>query len=228
MQPVWRKRLMSERGGDPRDVGLLGADEGRLWLFMREPIVVSIENGDVLAETKAIEARNPPLKGAVPRTVNQYRFFDGYGLVFTTADARAWLVDVLTLAAVPWQGPGPIARETTTGPQHFARDGRWNLPLRFEVPDGVLVLQRDRIDEAGRIQVTRIAGPAERVLWSAKLPLSILQSVMPGENALVLFGRAYPEDPPPTGDRRPTAHETVISIDVKNGAMATFDLTAAH
>lgn len=114
-QPTWRRRLLTEREGNTADLGLLGADEDRLWVFVREPLVLSLATGEVLAGASAIEARNPALKGAVPRRMSHYRFFDGYGLVITTADARAWLVDVQTLATVPWQGPGPIARETAIG-----------------------------------------------------------------------------------------------------------------
>lgn len=229
VRPIWRNRIKSERGGTILNVGLLGADDGRLWLFMREPIVVSSENGEVLARTKAIEARNPPLEGVVPRAMSQYRFFEGYGLVLTTAaDARAWLLDVQTLAAVPWRGPGPIARETAIGPQHFLRDGRWNLPLRLPAPDGALVVDRDRTGKDGRLQVARIAGADGRILWNAELPLSILQSVMPGEKALVLFGRGSPRDWPAAGDSHRTAHEWLVSLDTKDGVMKTFDLTAAH
>ena len=114
-EPAWRRRLLTEREGSTADLGLLGADDDRLWVFVREPLVLSLATGEVLAGAKAIEARNPALKGAVPRRMGRYRFYDGYGLVLTAADGREWLVDVQTLASVPWQGPGPIARESAIG-----------------------------------------------------------------------------------------------------------------
>lgn len=114
-QPTWRRRLLTERESDTAELRLLGADDDRLWVLAREPLVLSLATGEVLAGAKAIEARNPELKGAVPRRMSHYRFFDGYGLVITGTDKREWLVDVQTLATVPWQGPGPIARETAIG-----------------------------------------------------------------------------------------------------------------
>lgn len=114
-QPTWRRRLATERGNSTADLGLLGADDDRLWVFVREPLALSAATGETLGGTKAIEARNPALKGAVPPQLSRYRFVDGYGLVITTADAREWLVDVQTFATVPWQGPGPFARETAIG-----------------------------------------------------------------------------------------------------------------
>ena len=114
-QPTWRRRLATERGNSIADLGLLGADDDRLWVFVREPLALSAATGETLGGAQAIEARNPALKGAVPRQLSRYRFVDGYGLVITTADAREWLADVQTFATVPWQGPGPFARETAIG-----------------------------------------------------------------------------------------------------------------
>jgi hypothetical protein len=126
-QPTWRRRLLTERGNSTADLGLLGADDDRLWVFVREPLVLSLATGETLSDTKAIEARNPALKGTVPRRMSHYRFHDGYGLVLTGADAREWLVDVQTLATVPWQGPGPIARETAIGASAASKE-RVNRP----------------------------------------------------------------------------------------------------
>lgn len=102
-------------------------------------------------------------------------------------------------------------------------------PMLMREPDGVLVLHRDRLGEEGRLRLTRVAGPGGRPVWEAALPLSVLQSVLPGPagtNALVLFGREYtPSDGAP-GDPYHDAHEQVVGVDLATGAVRAFDLTA--
>lgn len=338
-QPVWRKRLSTESGGSTLELALLGADGDRLWIFRREPLALSIEKGEVLAGAAAIEARNPALRGVLPKAVGHYRFFDGHGLALTAADARAWLLDAQTLAAVPWVGKGAVAREGAVGPAYYAPsntksfqlrgltlpnnwlgvltddeaaaiqpkplgenagamahfresmrapldlahtgpnryrfwqakveqvsaaphgwpkslpdkwgkrpyyssftpfekspeflqagllgDGRSKLPIMLKAPDSVLILHRDRIDDEGRLHVSRMAGPDGRRLWDAALPLSILQSVMPGEKSLVLFGRAYPTPLPRVGDPYHAAEEWIVALDPADGAIRTFNLSRA-
>jgi hypothetical protein len=106
-------------------------------------------------------------------------------------------------------------------------DGRSNLPILLRDPDSVLVLHRDRIDDAGRLHVARMAGPDGRVLWDAALPLSIVQSVMPGTGPLVLFGRGYVEARSDAGDPYHTAHEWLIALDTATGAVRKFNVTEA-
>lgn len=101
-------------------------------------------------------------------------------------------------------------------------DGRSELPLYLTKPDSVLILHRNRIDDAGRLHVTRIAGPDARTVWDARLPLSSVEAVMPGRDRLVLFGRER-------GDRRVQGidMEWLISIDFASGAAHTFSLSEA-
>jgi hypothetical protein len=341
-QPVWRKRFITERDGNIIGLGLLGADGDRVWLFLREPVIISAANGEVLADAKAIESRNEPLKGVLPKQMGHYQFFDGHGLVFTAADARAWMLHAQKLTATPWEPKTATPRADAVAPAYFSptsltqmqkrglllptrwlgvltddeaaavqapkpeapgerrgasaafreymrappdlshagpkryrlwhakvkqisaapagwskelpdnwgkrpyysdftvfekspeflqagllSDGRSNLPLLPTAPDSVLVLHRDRIDEDGRLHVTRIAGPDARVLWDAALPLSLLHSVMPGKNALVLFGRAYLPDRPRPGDPYHSAHEWVIALDTASGAVRAFNVSEA-
>jgi hypothetical protein len=337
-QPAWRKRLVTGRGTSIFDYALWGADGDRIWMFMREPQVRAAANGDLIADASVIEARNPQLKGVLPRQTTHYQFFDQYGLAFTAADARAWLLDGQTLAAVSWPNktiaPKPSAvapprsagssitvfqkrglllprdwlgvlteEEAATlnaeakvpgaepgerrgalaaymeyamappdlthdGPKRYRlwrakveqisaaplgwpkelpdkwgkrnryssfspfekspeflqagllSDGRSALPLYLTNPDSVLVLHRNRIDNLGRLHVTRIAGPDARTVWDAPLPLSSMESVMPGRERLVLFGRER-------GDPRTTEAEWLITIDLASGAMQTFSVSGA-
>ena len=337
-QPAWRKRLVTEHGTNIFNYALWGADGDRILMFMHEPQVRAVTNGDLIADASVIEARNPQLKGVLPRQTTHYQFFDQYGLAFTAADARAWLLDGQTLAAASWPNkaiaPKPSAvapprsasssitvfqkrglllprdwlgvlteEEAATlnaeakvpgaepgerrgalaaymeyarappdlthdGPKRYRlwrakveqvsaaplgwpkelpdkwgkrnrysnfsplekspeflqagllSDGRSTLPLYLTQPDSVLVLHRDRIDNPGRLHVTRIAGPDGRTVWDAALPLSTVECVMPGRERLVLFGRER-------GDPRTTASEWLIAIDLASGATQTFSVSSA-
>lgn len=119
MQPAWRRRLLTERHGVRSQLALLGADGDRLWLFVRQPIVVSATDGGVMGNAERIEARNPPLAGVLPRDSGFYKFFAGHGLVLTSADARAWRIDAATLEAKPWLPQSSKPRDSLVAPPYF-------------------------------------------------------------------------------------------------------------
>ncbi len=119
-QPSWRKRLVTNSGVNIFDYALWGADGDRLWTFIREPQVRAAANGDVIADAAAIEARNPPLQGVLPRQTSHYRFFDQYGLAVTAADARAWLLDGQTLAAASWPDKSITPKPSVVAPARSA------------------------------------------------------------------------------------------------------------
>ncbi len=104
--------------------------------------------------------------------------------------------------------------------------------LWYRAPDSVLVLHHDKLGEAGRLAIARVAGPAGRVVWNATLPLAELNSVLRGEQDLVLLG----SEPPPPADavapeKAPSdvaaelPHQQLVRIAVADGAAASFDLT---
>ena len=91
-------------------------------------------------------------------------------------------------------------------------------------PDSVLVLHSDRLGEEGVLHLTRVAGPVGDVLWEAKLPLSYLQSVLPGDKWVVLYGGQFtpPLDDHPR-DPMHTALQRLISIDLETGQQYLHD-----
>lgn len=99
-KPEWRRRLRTyEDRGDLRHE-ILGADGGTLWLFVREPLAVSLRDGVLLADGAEIEEVNPPLRG---KRVDEdgYVAFGAQGLQLTLSDSTQWVVDGDTLAAMP-------------------------------------------------------------------------------------------------------------------------------
>jgi hypothetical protein len=99
-QPSWRRRLRSyEDRGDLMHT-ILGADASTLWLFIREPLAVSLADGAILADGARLEALNPALAG---QRVDQAGFvaFGAQGLQLTLSDSTQWAVDGKTLRAQP-------------------------------------------------------------------------------------------------------------------------------
>ncbi|MEO8460863.1 MAG: PA2928 family protein [Dokdonella sp.] len=98
------------------------------------------------------------------------------------------------------------------------------IPLWYRNPDSVIVLHVDKLGEAGRLQLTRIAGPRGAVVWQTPLPFVSLESVMRGENDLVLWGKG----PDSAGDHK--SGETVTlwkmtRIDTQTGKTIALDMT---
>src|SRR6185503_1394670 len=79
---------------------ILGADRTTLWLFIREPIAVSLRDGALLGDGVRIEAANPALAG---KRVDQdgYVAFGAQGLQLTLSDSTQWVVDGETFHAQP-------------------------------------------------------------------------------------------------------------------------------
>jgi hypothetical protein len=99
------------------------------------------------------------------------------------------------------------------------------VPFWYRDPDSVLVLHVDRLGEAGRLQLSRMAGPRGAKVWQASLPFTALASVMHRETDLVLLGHE-----PATGAARSAAdaitHHKLVRLDVASGKLHVLDLTA--
>lgn len=105
------------------------------------------------------------------------------------------------------------------------RDEKTSRLLLEPNPDSVFVLHRDRLGEQGRLQLTRVAGPAGRVVWHAALPLSVLQCVMGGSKSVVLYGAEFrpPQDDRPR-DPLHDAREMLVAVDLATGALGAHDV----
>lgn len=89
-KPVWRQRLVDERGGVNMGRLILGAQAGVLWMLDGKQLVgLNLSDGARAFDATSLEAANPALKGLMPTEERYYRF-DGTGLTFTAADGRLW------------------------------------------------------------------------------------------------------------------------------------------
>jgi len=95
-------------------------------------------------------------------------------------------------------------------------------------PDSVFILHRDRLGQDGKLFLARVASPEGKILWNTALNLSILQTIMPDDQSLLLFGRRYPTKAPnvdQSGDPYQAAHEILIALDWATGTLKSFDFS---
>ena len=106
-------------------------------------------------------------------------------------------------------------------------DGEREQALWYRQPDSVLVLHYDKLGQSGRLQLTRVSGPAGKPVWNAALPMDELQSVMHKDNALLLLG-SEPSAPAPANKKSEDEgpHLKLARVDVVTGQATALDLTA--
>ncbi len=102
---LWKTRLLTLKdkdGGHTADARLLGQEGNVVWLYLNDQAVaVSSKDGSKLADSQSIEARNPALRGLIPKELKFYVFDNG--LVITTADSRRYKVRLPDYTAEPYQ-----------------------------------------------------------------------------------------------------------------------------
>lgn len=96
-------------------VEILGASNGKAWVFMGEPMAFDPFTLATVADLDAFEEKNPPLKGRFPLERRYYRFDPAdSNLYFTANDGSAWMLDSKTLLATPHESDdsgSPAERE---------------------------------------------------------------------------------------------------------------------
>lgn len=111
------------------------------------------------------------------------------------------------------------------GDARVAPGGSRTGPLRTADPDGVLVLHRARVDQAGLLRLTRadLADGASR--WTTELPLSLVKTVLPGERTLALYGKRYqPPAGDAVGDPYNDASDVLVVVELASGRAQAWNM----
>lgn len=126
-------------------------------------------------------------------------------------------------SAVAIKDPKPLPESPEFINAGLLQDGRCcsDRPILLSKPDSVLVLHKDRLGEGSRFRLTRVSGPLGKPLWSAELPATALDAVMPGERSTVIAGRR--DEPPLYGrDRRPESVDQLMAVDNATGRVSVY------
>ena len=216
--PLSRQRLRAEKPDSTSPSAILRAEAGSLWIKLPEGAVA-------IPITPTPNAITPAYY-----TQNSTYLFRHRGLKMPTRwlglldDSEASLLRDKNQMYPNLERPAPRklwgarvnnGTHTALSPltAEFQNPGLLGInsqPLLLHNPDSVLIHHQDR-------QLTRIAGPAGNAVWTAQLPFTIIQSVLPGGQSLAFLG-AQP------GPENTTQH-FVTAIQLATGALQSYNLS---
>ena len=93
-------------------------------------------------------------------------------------------------------------------------------PLRLKEPDGFLVMHRTRLDEEGRLALTRLDDNFQ-TRWTAKLPFHDLRNRYEAPDHLLLYGIVQETVKGVTG-----TSEHLVALDLRDGRMKSWNVAA--
>lgn len=92
---------------------ILGAEGNHAWVFIDELMAFDPFTLEKIADVQMIEAKNPSLKGMMPKESEYYKLNDeGKGIIFITNDGAQWIIQSKTLDAKPYEQPADPAVKT--------------------------------------------------------------------------------------------------------------------
>lgn len=92
---------------------VLGAEGHHAWIFINELMAFDAFNLETVADVKMIEAKNPSLKGMMPRESQYYQFDNiAKGIIFKSNDGAQWIIHSNSLIANPYVQPKSAENET--------------------------------------------------------------------------------------------------------------------
>ena len=156
---------------------------------------------------------------------------------------RLWAARVVQVSAAPPDWPRDWPDNWGTRPQFsdyrilpdapaflragLLRDsGKHEQALWYRQPDSVLVLHSDMLGKEGRLQLSRISGPAGKPVWSVVLPMDELHAVMRKDQDLMLLGSEPPSASAAQSTMAQGPHLKLVRVDIPTGSTKTLDLTA--
>jgi hypothetical protein len=226
------------RGATSRFV-VRGVMLGNRWLG-----VLTDKEADTLRKPPVVPGRKPGERPGVMQAYLESRHVPERLIEREAVPYRLWSARVEQVSSAPEGWPENFPDNWGTHPRFstyeplpeapgFLRGGLLQdhpdrgQPLWYREPDSVLVLHVDRLGSAGRLQLSRIAGPRGEVVWRAALPMDELHAVMPGEGNLMLLGSAPPPDAAAARADGEGPHQVAAWLDIANGDIRPLDLTLA-
>ena len=100
-EKIRSKEIASDIKNFPETV--LGAEGHHAWIFINELMAFDAFSLETVADVKMIEAKNPSLKGMMPKE-SQYYKFDNItkGIIFKSNDGAQWIIHSNSLIANPY------------------------------------------------------------------------------------------------------------------------------
>ncbi len=112
-QPLSRRRIKRDKVN--ADMKAMGLEQGVLWARIPELVGIRLADGQIVADKAKIEARNPALKGLVPKppqasyflteSMQPLKFAPETGMTVRLDDARVVRINPVTLEATPHVPP---------------------------------------------------------------------------------------------------------------------------
>lgn len=94
-----------------------------------------------------------------------------------------------------------------------------DTPIFLTEPDSVLILHADKLGDGAQLRLTRVSGPAGKVVWTADLHVERISSVILAGDTLVLMA-ARPEQG--NSDPEPVEVPQLVSVNLKTGKVAWY------
>ena len=126
-QPLFRRRI--KRAKVYGDAKAMGMEQGVLWARIPELVGIRLADGEIIADSARIEARNPALAGFMPKppqagiflteSMQPLKFSPESGMIVRLDDARQVRIDPLTLEATPYVAPQESTMVAATAPETF-------------------------------------------------------------------------------------------------------------
>ncbi|MEO5943492.1 MAG: PA2928 family protein [Ferruginibacter sp.] len=92
---------------------ILGAEGRHAWVFLNELMVFDAFSLEKVGDIKMIEAKNPSLKGMMPKESQYYNFNDADSeIIFKTNDGAQWSIHSNTLLATPYVQPQRLVNKS--------------------------------------------------------------------------------------------------------------------
>jgi hypothetical protein len=198
------------------------------------PPVFYTPNGTQLHLVRGVESSERWLGMMTDAEAKHFEEYNSIGDNYDDERRKMWSAKIVKQSTFFGEQPDYVALTQVPGTTDYL-GGKFlreyakytNLPaIKLGNPESVLLLSRDRLGDAGKLRLARVAVADGKILWDASLPLTQIQSVRQLENAVVLFGIEHIEGDPEIRDSLRDSPGRLVALDLANGTPRVFSLSA--